>query len=176
MQLSKQDIAALLAFTCKDEARAHMTCVYFEPADGSAVATDGHTLVVRKSPSRESVKPFSVSAKDLATAAKFADKNNDVVVTAEALTVAGHTIRTATVSGQFPPYREVLASAKRGGCVRFGVNPAYLARLEKVTKASSSVNFAVLLETGEDESSPIHFSASAVDGTQWSGLIMPIRV
>ncbi len=176
MQLSKQDIAALLAFACKDETRAHMTCVYFEPAEGNAVATDGHTLVARKSHSRESVKPFSISAKDLAVAAKFADKNNDVVVTAEALTVAGQTIRPATVSGQFPPYREVLASAKRGGCVRFGVNPVHLARLEKVAKACSSVDFRVLLETGKDELSPIHFSASAVDGTQWSGLIMPMRV
>ncbi len=176
MHLSKQDIAALLAFASKDETRPWMACVYFEPADGNAVATDGHTLVRRTDTARSEGEPFSIQTQDLARASKLLCKGGSVEVSDGALTVGGQLIKPAPVEGKFPPYREVLAGVNRGAHTKFGMTAAYLARLEVVAAACGRKDHGVRLETGATELDPLFFEASAMSGVEWFGVIMPRRL
>jgi hypothetical protein len=177
MHLRKQDIAALLAFASKDETRPWMACVYFEPADGTAVATDGHTLVRRTSGFGRSdgAEPFSISTADLVRASKLLCKGGTVEVSKDALTVGGQVLRPTPVEGRFPPYREVIAGVNRGACTKFGMTAKYLARLETVAGACGR-DRGVCIETGATDLDPIFFNIDAADGAQWFGVIMPRRL
>jgi hypothetical protein len=59
-KLSKQDVAALVEFASTDKTRTSLTCVRFEPEQGTAIATDGHAIVVAKNCGTYREDAFSV--------------------------------------------------------------------------------------------------------------------
>jgi hypothetical protein len=177
MRLSKQDIQALAAFASTDETRPHLCCIYFEPEDGRAVATDGHTLVIRQDVSREpGAAPFLVRAKDLLAAAKALAKDEGVNVAPGSLTTTGAAFPIREIHATFPPYRDVIKRPEgKKRATSFGIDVFYLSRLEKVAKAAGSRVRGALIEPGETDLDPVHFTITGPEST-WSGVIVPRRV
>lgn len=71
-KLSPQAATALCAFASTDQTRPHLAAINFEPAIGTAVATDGHTMAIAKNCGSHNAPDFLVQATALERAAKLA--------------------------------------------------------------------------------------------------------
>lgn len=173
--LTKAEAKALVAFCSKDRARPQLCAVQFEPAEGVAVATDGHTLV-RRTGRKSGGAPFLVHAVDLVAAAKLCGPKDVVEVTPVALNVGGTPVPVRENAARFPPYREILAATRSEEVPRvLGFDGHLLARLALVQDACGKGQMIRMSFFGELD--PQSFACSAPSfAAEWDGVIMPCRV
>lgn len=170
IEISLPVAAALLAFASKDDTREHLCCVGVD--QDALCATDGHRAVQFGFATDGSSHHGKTWSRDyVETAVKIA----------KARKLATLELRFAdcqtTTEGVFPPISRVMPDdGLRPAKEPVGVNPAYLADLEKVRKACDATG--VLLSSMRGSCDPLGFT---VDGTHRGGVrarvaIMPMRI
>lgn len=181
-RLTKQDVAALLEFASTDKTRTTLTCVHFEPEDGTAVATDGHALVTAKNCGTYKGHPFQVPTKVLSEMVKLLKKDEMLTVErhqvdggAEATVTApnGATTRIAIEENFYPAWRQVIPGEAEKPARQVGLNARLLARLEAVQKAASVPGG--IFTTPDHEMSPMKVEFKGFEAT-WTAVIMPMRM
>lgn len=181
-RLTKQDVAALVDFASADKTRTHLTCVHFEPEDGTAVATDGHALVAAKNCGTYRGEPFQVPTKHLVEMAKLLKKDETLAVErhqidggAEATVTApnGAMTRIAIEDNFFPAWRQVIPGDAESPARRVGFNAKLLAKLDGVQKAAGTPGGVYVIPDGE--MSPMKVEFKGFDAT-WTAVIMPMRM
>ena len=201
--LTKADLAALLAFASKDATRLSLSSIYFEPAKGRCVATDGHTLVTVDAPGlAENIAtapaPFTLNRDDLEQAKRWLSKRDHVLYVAcpaddgpaylwaveRTSRDSGYTYREHIVSerdctraaGEYPPYEQVIPYRDYVGLSisAIGVSAKYLTRLGLIEKATGACGSVIRMP--ERSLDPIVATVSAHDGTEWRAVFMPIRM
>lgn len=183
--LSKRELLAILAFASTDENRA-ISCVCFDQETGDVLATDGHMALCvgaewRPLGSGSGYSPINRAA--LQAVAKAASTKDRITITIEggqASITTGPVMTAAEVSeAKFPPVRQVFpTSMQAGGASIQAYNASYLARLEKITKATGMTGtHTVEFYASTEELGPALFIHRQVNEERiWSVLLMPIRM
>jgi|GEM_PF-6481098 len=181
-KLTKHDVAALAEFASTDKTRTTLTCIRFEPDAGTAVATDGHTLVAAKNGGTYAGEPFLAPAKALVEMAKLLKKDDVLTIErkatealAEVIITApnGATSRLACEDDHFPAWRQVMPEASASATNKIAFNMKYIARLEAVQKAAETRGGTFIVP--ESDMAPIAVTFKGFDAT-WTAVIMPMRV
>lgn len=183
--LTKADVRALLAFASRDATRPHLCQVHFEPAEGRATATDGHSLVRVANCGRDPrAGGFGVSVGDFRRASKLVTRKHDelrvrhesgkvrfTAVRGDDALLASAAARATDMA--FPPLADSLFPPTDGAPAApvIGVDMALLARVELVQKAAGAAGVRVRLS--DDPLAPIRLDAGDDAGTVWTALVMP---
>jgi hypothetical protein len=186
--LSKDGCRALLAFASQDQTRAHIACVHFDPGNGVACATDGHTMLRARNCGRSAHREaFSVPRDAFEQASRMLRKAGDELVVSGGgaeVVLRAHgersgplgELRCRPVDGQFPPYNEVVPSAPPTRAVPvIGMNGDYLARIALVQRAAESHACRLMLPA-DDLSPAVIETEGRSQPTTWTAVIMPCRV
>ena len=175
--ISKAEARALVAFASPDETRQHLNAILFDPSNGAAVATDGHTLVRLKGLGCAVGPAFLVDRDTLEKASKLAKKDDEITVNG-AVSVDGTVMQYADLSEcTFPPYEQVIPKLKedREIAPAVGINTDYLGRLSLVAKACGKVHPRVTCQVS-GELDPILYTCEGPDSGDWTVVIMPVRI
>jgi hypothetical protein len=179
-KLSKQDVAALVEFASTDKTRTSLTCVRFEPEQGTAIATDGHAIVVAKNCGTYREDAFSVPLEPLVAMAKLLKKGDYLAVQREddravvITTPSGAAARATIPDEMFPEWRQVIPQDQdEPPARRVGFDAMLLARLPIVQKASECFGGEFTMPGAEMDPIKVVFQGPE---TTWTAVVMPMRV
>lgn len=183
--LSKHEASAMLAFASDDETRRRVYGVGFFPAQGRAVATNGHHIAELSShdgATADEGAPFIVPRPPLAMAAKVCGArgvlsivNGEIALYEDETILPGAGFELATFAFEspageaFPDYEATIPS-RRGDphTAALALNPADLALLATVAKACELKT--VILHVPEDQDAPILMTIE-----EWRIVTMPMK-
>ncbi|KKL92576.1 hypothetical protein LCGC14_1883280 [marine sediment metagenome] len=183
IKLSRHEARALLAVSSTDAGRVNLNGVYLHGPTGTAVATDGHRLILRDPRGDFTAQDRSALVtrdawETMCKVAKSADY--EITIRAKGASVEifnrkGESLGTltlATRASTFPPYHQVIpADLKPGACAAV-VNPAYLAdAMASLSKAGCG---EIAIKPGAKVLEPVGFYGHTEDGS-WVYVLMPLR-
>ena len=174
--ISKDEARLLAAFASADPTLAALVRVVFRPAEGSATASDGHTIVRCNGAAKTGHPEFGVPRAAIERAAKAARKGESIVVGPTGVDVAGITIAVAQDDTlryvqSIEKVKDSAPGADVAPGVAIGVNAKYLARVTLIAAAAESAGGKITIQPITDSWDAIRVTAGSV-----SALIMPMRL
>lgn len=182
VEMTIDDLKALVAHASKDTARPHVNSLCIDPSHRRAMATDGHRIAVVVDPEAkvgaDLVDPMLLSVADAKVLIKQGAASWTISTdgTARASTRAGANL-TATfdpVKAQFPPVDAILKYAHPVAtpAAAVGFDVRYLADLKLVVDAADNVvdARAVTIFMPAENDRPATFVAG-----DWTVVIMPMK-
>lgn len=180
---TRNEIRALLQFSSKDETRAHINAVWFDPPNGRAVATCGHTCAIVKNGATSDTPSFLVARDDLERASKLLRRQSDRLEVYQApdgvqLDVnGGRALAVSAVDATFPPIDAVVPQRDEQALVvgRWKISGDYLGYLQLVQRAAESCGIVCYPPPGELDPTLWRVESQAHACT-WTAVIMPVRI
>lgn len=177
IELSKSELAALLAFASADETRTHIFGVALDSVSGCIFSTDGHRLLSYALPL--TCKSAVMNRADLERVQKAASPKESIrlAITADGATAhLGRASLPVRFTGATPPAAEQVIPQYDGHTARAlscGLSPAYLADLAKVGKAIGG-DVGLRLQFGPTDLDPTVALFTGDDN--WTAVIMPRKI
>jgi hypothetical protein len=185
IKATKAELVALAAHASKELYRPHVNAIYFAPATGVAVSTDGHRLCIAEFDAASGIIPFLAPLTEVLLAIKLTPARGYALITSTGATVHDSTTKLigqvpwVSPEATFPPYKQVVPpfSTNWAG-VPVALDGQYVASIRLVTKAAK--NAETFLFPPESTIDPIVAQVRSrlsddEPPTTWTVVIMPMR-
>lgn len=181
--LSRGALIALCKAASDDRSRPNLNQIRFCPQEGTAVATDGHAMLVATAPSPGNGGPVTFSRDALWALTKITGAKSFLLDTGMGLGVArdkrGQEIVSITLQPTgltFPSYHQVIPAPRSGEAPAIrAMGAGLLSRcMAAMCKALGGRSDLVEVDCG-DPMDPVCFTGRDEDNAQWVYVVMPMR-
>jgi hypothetical protein len=188
--IDRCELRALLAFASSDDTRPQMESIHIEPDRGRVYATDGHRLLMLESEPGDGT-PYAIPARAMARAmrvfaAAIQVRHGDGAITLDddpcaRMISSGCDLIVLTMPARAvepPPIDSVLASVDMTSppVSSYSLNAKYLSDVRLIGELGSSRSNGISLHAPRGDHGPVLVTATSDDGTEATGLLMPIRM